>query len=133
MTDIQISFSTNASKEEAEKLYIDYAAISDFTGQGFADNSYDGQVSFCCMPRFADPDLMQIFINIKDIAETILALSSICTGLFKFINKCKGYRISIDINICEEKSSTTSIQLKEDMTEEELEALLKNELKNNKV
>lgn len=126
MLKIEVIVSTNASEEEAEKLSIESDAISSFTGEGYADNTYDAKVIFSCMPRAINPDIMQIFLELKDIGEAVLAWGTICSAIVKFARECHGYKKSVILK--KNDKNVTSLQLDDNMTADELEDKIKQEL-----
>lgn len=97
MLSIDILISTNASDEEKKKLDMPRSAIDEFLGDGYANNLYEGNVIFSCLPRAVNPEMMEIIINLKDVAETVIAWGSIINSVVKFINKSKGYEPSMRI------------------------------------
>ena len=66
---VNVLISTNANTLEKETLYLPKEAIDEFLGEGFASNCYDAKVSFKCMPRFVNPDLINVLIELKDFIE----------------------------------------------------------------
>lgn len=97
MITVNINISTNASEIEKKELYIPRDAIDDFLGKGFETNTYDGRVSFQCMPRAVNPNLMEVFLNIMDIVEGVIAIQTVVKYLVDFFRKCKGYEQNIII------------------------------------
>lgn len=91
MVEIKIYISINTSDKEKEKLSIPREDMDEFLRTGFAENAYEGEVSFNCQPRAINPEYMQIIIDLKDLAESLIAWGTIITSLIKFCKKCKGY------------------------------------------
>ena len=91
MINVKISVSTNASEEEKKKLHIPREAIDDFLGEGFASNTYEGDISFKCKPRTIDSSLMDVILEIKDNIELGIALATAIRALINFFKKCSGY------------------------------------------
>ena len=91
MTTVDIHISTNTTEKERKNLYISEEAIRNFTGEGFQSNLYQGRILFESMPRVVYPDIMNVIINIKDIAEGLIALGTIINALKKFLKDTKGY------------------------------------------
>lgn len=109
MVEVNILISTNALEEEKKKLYIPREAIDEFLGTGFVDNAFDGKISFECMSRVVPPDWMRIFIDLKDVAEGLIAWATIIGALIKFCKSCKGYEY--DLTICKRKSNNEKIEI----------------------
>ncbi|RJV29551.1 hypothetical protein DWX22_03335 [Coprococcus sp. AF18-48] len=124
MVEVNILFSTNCC--ERMDLKIEDGAIQEFTQDAYADGTYRAVVSFECMSRCFNPDIMQIIIDLKDIGDCVLAWGSICMGIIKFSRKVHGYAKSIMIRKTEEKYIV--IRMTENMTEEELESEIKSKL-----
>lgn len=97
MPEIKVIISTNGSDEEMENLLIPMDAICDFTGEGYATCGYNATVQFECMPRAINPDVMQIIIDLKDIAEAIVLWGTIAGAIIKLVKKTKGYQPYLQI------------------------------------
>lgn len=97
MITINILISTNGSEFEKKKLYIPQEAIDEFLGEGFASNCYDAEVSFKCLSRAANPDVINILIEIKDFIENIVEFGVLVKALIKFLKKTKGYKSVLQI------------------------------------
>ena len=97
MVEVNVLISVNASESEKENLSIPRDAIDEFLGIGFAENVYEGNVTFSCMPRAVDPDFMQIIIDLGEIAETTIAWTTIISAVLKFCKKCKGYSYNLSV------------------------------------
>mgnify|MGYP000509046940 CR=1 FL=1 len=66
-------------------------------GEGFASNCYDARVSFKCMPRFVNPDLINVLIELKDFIENFVEFGVLVKALIKFLKRTKGYKSVIQI------------------------------------
>lgn len=97
MVTIQIDISTNQSEEEQTKLFIPRECIDEFLRIGFSENAFEGIISFACHPRAINPEYMQIIIDFKDIAESLIAWTTIFNALLKFCKKCRGYEPNLII------------------------------------
>lgn len=97
MIKVKINISTNASEDEKKKLDIPKEAIDEFLCEGFASNTYDGDISFKCMPRAVDPNWMEIILDLKENIEVGIALATTVRALIKFFKKCSGYKQTITI------------------------------------
>jgi len=97
MINIQIRVSTNTSEIERQKYNINQESIYEFTGIGFSEDVYEGTVVFFCPPRAIDPGWIQIIVDLKDLAETVIAWGTIFTSIVKFYKKNKNYRYLITI------------------------------------
>ena len=95
---VNILISTNASPEEKETLYLPKEAIDEFLGEGFASNCYDAKVSFKCMPRFVNPDLINVLIELKDFIKDMVEIGVMVKALIKFLKKTKGYKSILQIS-----------------------------------
>lgn len=122
MVEIDVLFSTNYC--EKTDLTIEEDAIVEFTRNAHADGTYRAVVSFECMPRAFDPDIMQIIINLKDIGECIVAWGTICGAIISFAKKAKGYVKHIMIEDTEHSGEI--IEVSDETTPEELEEKIKN-------
>ena len=91
MIEIEIMMNVNGSIEERKGLDISQEVIINFLHIGFAENIYDGSVSYKCLPRAVDPDLMEIIIDLKDIGESLIAWEAIIKSLVNFLKKTKAY------------------------------------------
>ena len=94
---VDIHINTNATEEERKHLYVPEEAIISFVGEGFQNNLYQGRVLHECMPRAVYPDVMTVIINIKDIAEGLIAIGTIIHALIKFFKKTKGYQQEVEV------------------------------------
>lgn len=94
---VNVLISTNASTLEKETLYLPKEAIDEFLGEGFASNCYDAKVSFKCMPRFVNPDLINVLIELKDFIENFVEFGVLVKALIKFLKRTKGYKSVIQI------------------------------------
>ncbi len=92
---VDIHINTNATEEERKHLYVPEEAIISFVGEGFQNNLYQGRVLHECMPRAVYPDVMTVIINIKDIAEGLIAIGTIIHALIKFFKKTGGFYYGI--------------------------------------
>lgn len=97
MVDIQICVSTNATEIERQKYYIDQESVYEFTEVGFSENAYEGTVVFFCPPRAVDPGLIEIVVNLKELAETVIAWGTIFGAIISFCRKNKNYEYLIII------------------------------------
>lgn len=97
MVDIQICVSTNASEIERQRYNIDQDSVYEFTGIGFSENAYEGTVVFFCPPRAIEPGVVEIIVNLKDFAETVIAWGTIFAAIISFCRKNKNYEYSITI------------------------------------
>lgn len=97
MVDIQICVSTNASEIERQRYNIDQESVYEFTEIGFCENAYDGTVVFFCPPRAIDPGLIEIIVNLKDLAETVIAWTTIFASIIKFCKKNKNFEYVITV------------------------------------
>ena len=97
MIEVKININTNASESEKKKLHIPREAIDEFLGEGFASNTYEGDISFKCMPRAIDPSWMEVILNLKDILDTGVFLVTVIEELVKLLKKCSGYEQNITI------------------------------------
>ncbi len=97
MVDIQICVSTNASEIERQKYNINQESVYEFTATGFAENAYEGIVTFFCPPRAVDPGLIEIIVNLKELAETVIAWGTIFGAIISFCRKNKNYEYLITI------------------------------------
>ena len=91
MVEIEVRVNMNGSIDERAELDIPQEVILDFLQTGFAENIYDGKVSYLYLPRAVDPDFMEIIINLKDIGETLIAWGTIAKVLVSFFKKTKSY------------------------------------------
>ena len=122
MVEINVLFSTNYC--EKTDLTIEEDAIVEFTRNAYADGTYRAVVSFECMPRVVDPDIMRIIIDLKDIGECMVAWGVICKAIISFAKKVKGYVKHITIEGTEH--SEEIIEVSDETTPEELEEKIKN-------
>lgn len=130
MIEIKIIISTNGSQFEKEKLSLPREAIDEFLELGFSENVYDGEVLFKHYPRAISPDFMQIFIDLKNLGETIIVWGTIIRGLIEFIKKCKGYENSIHIYGKKDgKKISFDLTLDENSNCEEIVEEIENKLK----
>lgn len=97
MVDIQIYISTNASETERQKYNIDQESVYEFTAIGFAESAFEGIVTFFCPPRAVDPGLIEIIVNLKELAETVIAWGTIFGAIISFCRKNKNYEYLITI------------------------------------
>ena len=97
MVEINVLFSTNYC--EKTDLTIEEDAIVEFTRNAYADGTYRAVVSFECMPRVVDPDIMRIIIALKDIGESIVTWGVICKAIISFVKKAHGYVKHIMIHV----------------------------------
>lgn len=97
MVEIQIHVSTNASEIERQKYNIDQESVYEFTGIGFSENVYEGSVVFFCSPRAITPGLIEIIVDLKDLAETAIAWGTIFVSIVKFCRKNKNYEYLLTI------------------------------------
>lgn len=97
MITIQIDISTNASEDEKARLFISRECIDEFLSTGFSEDAFKGIISFSCQPRAINPEYMQIIIDFKDIAESLIAWTTIFNALLKFCKQCKGYEPNLTI------------------------------------
>lgn len=97
MVDIQIRVSTNASEIERQRYNIDQESVYEFTGIGFCEGVYDGTVVFFCPPRAVEPGVIEIIVNLKDLAETVIAWGTIFGAIISFCRKNKNYEYLITI------------------------------------
>ena len=118
---IVVYINTNHNYEDTR---IEDKAIHEFTTTGFAEGTYDADVKFSCMPAAVEGNALTVIIEVlKDVAdygEMIFFYASACKGIYKFLNKCYGYKKSIVMDDSESISHT--IDVSDNMTEEELEA-----------
>lgn len=98
MINVYVNISTNASELERRKLYIPYEAIEEFTGGGFSENIYNGYVSFSCLSRAVNPDLIDIVIVITQAIGSMEALYKTLQYIFAFVNKCRGYKYNLEVH-----------------------------------
>lgn len=91
MVEIEVLLSLNGSDEERIGLDISQEALKDLLGTGFAENIYEGSVTYKYLPRAFDPNFMEIIVDLKDIAETLIAWGTIAKVLVDFIKKTKSY------------------------------------------
>lgn len=91
MVEIEVLLSLNGSDEERIGLDISQETLKDLLGTGFAENIYDGSVTYKYLPRAVDPNFMEIIVDLKDIAETLIAWGTIAKVLVDFIKKTKSY------------------------------------------
>lgn len=130
MTTVDIHISTNTTEKERKNLYISEEAIRNFTGEGFQSNLYQGRILFESMPRVVYPDIMNVIINIKDIAEGLIALGTIINALKKFLKDTKGYQQEIEIYYKKgEKDFSCDIHLDAGSDEKEVLKEIKNIIK----
>lgn len=121
MIEVKININTNASDNEKKKLYIPREAIDEFLEEGFASNAYEGDISFKCLPRATDPSWMEVILNLKDILETGVVLTTVIKALVKFFKKCSGYEQSIIIDYQKNnKKFSCSIPIGQNSNEEEI-------------
>lgn len=114
MISVNILISTNTNKIEKKKLYIPKDAINEFLGEGFVSNCYDAEVSFKCLSRAINPDLINIFIEFKDLIENIVEMGVLVRALIKFLSKTKGYKSVLQITCKKDgKEFYCTIPLKE--------------------
>lgn len=97
MVDIQIRVSTNASEIERQKYNINQESVYEFTGVGFCENAYAGTVAFFCPPRAVEPGVIEIIVNLKDLAETVIAWGTIFGAIISFCRKNKNYEYLVTI------------------------------------
>lgn len=102
MINVYVNISTNASEIEKRNLYIPYEAIEEFTGRGFAENIYNGNVTFECMPRAVNPDLIQIVIEITQAIGSIEVLCKVLQYIFVFVKRCRGYKYNLEVRYKDE-------------------------------
>lgn len=128
MVEININFQMNASEEERSKLFIDREAELEFMSEAFADGSFSVKTEYGVYSRYADPDIMHIFIWLRDIGETIIVWGTILLRLKKFCEKQKGYKSNVMIikedtkeEIIEEGKTIKRVQKKERRISIELE------------
>lgn len=121
MVEINVLFSTNYC--EKTDLTIEEDAIVEFTRNAYADGTYRAVVSFECMPRVVDPDIMRIIIALKDIGESIVTWGVICKAIISFVKKAHGYVKHIMIEGVE--NSGEIIEVSDKTTPEELEEKIK--------
>lgn len=121
MVEINVLFSTNYC--EKTDLTIEEDAIVEFTRNAYADGTYRVVVSFECMPRVVDPDIMRIIIALKDIGESIVTWGVICKAIISFVKKAHGYVKHIMIEGVE--NSGEIIEVSDKTTPEELEEKIK--------
>ena len=123
MVEVNIFINTNASDLEKENLDIPREAIDEFLGIGFAENVYEANVIFRCMPRAIDPGFMEIIVDLKDIAETTIAWATIISGIIRFCKKCKGYEHNL---IIKKKKGKEEIEIELDIdSNDDIEKILK--------
>ena len=121
MIEVKININTNTSENEKKKLNIPREAIDEFLGEGFASNTFEGDISFKCMPRAIDPSWMEVVVNLKDILETGLVLATVIRALVKFFKKCSGYEHTIIIDYQKNnKKFSCSIPIDKNSNEEEI-------------
>ena len=94
---VDIHINTNATEEERKHLYVPEEAIISFVGEGFQNNLYQGRVLHECMPRAVYPDVKTVIINIKDIAEGLIAIGTIIHALFIFFKITIGYLQEVEV------------------------------------
>lgn len=97
MIKIEIVINTNASEEEKKDLILPMDALTEFLGDGYGEDSFEGNVSFKCLPRAIGPEILDILISIKEYAEDLCTLGASVTALVKFIRRCIGYKPMITI------------------------------------
>ena len=118
---VYVSINTNHKFGDTK---IEEGAIYEFTTNGYAEGTYDARVEFSCLPAAVEGNSLAVIIEaVKDIAdygEMILFYAGVCKAVSKFLNKCHGYHKTIDIE--GPKEITETIEVLDDMPEEELEA-----------
>lgn len=130
MTTVDIHISTNITEKEGKNLYIPEEAIRKFTGEGFQSNLYQGRILFESMPRGVYPDIMHVIINIKDVAEGLIALGTIVNALIKLLKNTKGYQQEVEIYYKKgEKEFSCDIYLDAGSDEKEVLEEIKNIIK----
>lgn len=97
MVEIQIYISTNTSEIERQKYSIDQESVYEFTGTGFSENIYEGTVVYFCPPRAICPGLIEIVVNLKELAETAIAWGTIFAAIISFCKKNKNFEHTITI------------------------------------
>lgn len=116
MVEIEIRISTNASEVEREMYDVEQESIYEFTSIGFSENAYEGVVTFYCPPRAVEPGIIEIIVDLKELAETIIAWSTIFGAIVKFCKRNKKYEYFLTIK---RKKGKEEIEIDIPLTENE--------------
>lgn len=128
MMKINVLFSTNYS--ERNDLKIEEGAIEEFTRNAHASGNYGASVTFECMPRAFDPEIVQFLVELKDditevaeVANSLLILGQVCKAIISFCKRIKGYEKHIIVD--SKKSNGEIIVVEDEMTADDLERQMK--------
>lgn len=97
MVNVAVLISTNSYEEQKQYLDIPKEAMEEFLSTGFCEGVYDARVVFSCMPHAVDPEIMQIIMDLGEIAETTIAWATIIGAIIKFTKGCKGYKSHLSV------------------------------------
>ena len=108
---------------------MEEGAIHEFTNYGFCEGTYGATVEFACLPAAVEDNALTIILDathvlagLADVVEVARIFVTVVKGLKKFLNKCLGYHKTIRFK--SEGDVLDEVTIKDDVTEEELQAII---------